>query len=166
MKITRFVLVAVVLVTGGCGAPAAPTATVATSPTIPVSTGAASPSPVVETAAPTLAATSEEASSAPPGAISVDMGAFGPPRYVPDQVTVRTGEVVFFLRNVGDRYEGFHDFVIGPALYQALARSPALEGGDAVIFTIEDLPRGDYTFWCEIERHASLGMVGTLTVDP
>ena len=38
--------------------------------------------------------------------------------------------------------------------------------GDSVLFTVKDMPPGTYTFWCEVERHASLGMVGTLTVTP
>lgn len=56
--------------------------------------------------------------------------------------------------------------VMGPALYQVLARSSAIDRGDSAIFTVEDLPPGTYTFWCEVGRHVSLGMVGTLTVTP
>ncbi len=39
-------------------------------------------------------------------------------------------------------------------------------GASALIFTIDDLPAGTYAFWCEVEQHASQGMVGTLTTDP
>lgn len=167
---TTFILLAVVFATGGCGSSGASTVTDAIPATVPPSSGAASASPPAPTPDPTpdptLASTSEEASEAPPDAISIDMGVFGPPRFGPDQVTARAGEVVFFLENVGDQCEGYHDFVVGPALYQGLARSSTIKGGESVIFTIEDLPAGTYAFWCEVEQHASLGMVGTLTVDP
>ncbi len=114
----------------------------------------------------TLASTAEDAAEAPQGAIAIEMGVFGPPRFRPDQVTASSGQVILFLENVGDRYEGYHDFVIGEALYQALTRSPAINAGDSVVFTVKDMPPGTYTFWCEVERHASMGMVGTLTVTP
>lgn len=94
------------------------------------------------------------------------MGVFGPPRFAPDQVTARSGEVVLFLENVGDQYEGYHDFVIGPVLYQGIARSRTIKGGESVLFTIADLPAGTYAFWCEVDQHGSLGMVGALTAAP
>lgn len=164
------ILVALGPAMGGCGSAGTPSAISTDSPAASPSLSAALSSPPAgtpkPTPAPTLVSTSEKASQAPPDAVSIDMGAFGPPRFTPDQVTAKAGEVVFFLKNVGDQYEGYHDFVIGPVLYQGLARSPTINGGESVIFTIEDLPAGIYAFWCEVEQHASLGMVGALTVEP
>lgn len=138
--------------------------------TTPPPASAASPSALEATPEPTpgltLTSTAEETAEAPQGAIAIEVGAFGLPRFRPDQVTASAGQVVLFLDNVGDRYEGYHDFVLGEALYQALTRSPAINAGDSVVLTVNDIPPGTYTFWCEVERHASLGMVGTLTVTP
>lgn len=110
---TTLILLAAVLATGGCGSSDAPTAMSTALPAASSSPRTASPSPTAGTPEPTpaprLASTSEEASEAPPDAISIDMGAFGPPRFAPDQVMAKAGEVVFFLENVGDQYEGYHD---------------------------------------------------------
>lgn len=165
-----FKLMVLSLAIGACDSSGVTTQGPTPGQTTPPPASAASPSALEATPEPTpgltLASTAEDAAEAPQGAIAIEMGAFGPPRFRPDQVTATAGQVVLFLDNVGDRYEGYHDFVIGEALYQALTRSPAINAGDSVLFTVKDMPLGTYTFWCEVERHASLGMVGTLTVTP
>lgn len=166
----RFKLVVLSIAIGACNASGVtnqePTPGQSTLP--PAS--AASPRALEGTPEPTpgltLASKAEDAAEAPQGAIAIEMGVFGPPRFRPGQVTAKAGQVVLFLDNVGDRYEGYHDFVIGEALYQALTRSPTINADDSVLFTVEDMPSGTYTFWCEVERDASIGMVGTLTVTP
>lgn len=115
---------------------------------------------------PTLASTTVEANEAPPGAISIVMAQYL--RFIPDAVTAKAGTVVFFLRNDSGGDVEVHDFVIGRALHEPLARTPHVEHGKAVVFTVEGLTPGTYTFWCSIragdDDHAWYGMKGTLTV--
>lgn len=169
-------LIAVSYAIGGCGSagpvaatPAADQATVPSPMTASGSplAGTAEPAaPTKPTPAPTLASTMSEATQAPAGAISVAMGKSSPPRFFPDHLTSKAGEVVFFLTSVRSFFSDYHNLAIGPALHRVLARSRAIQPRHSALFTVEDLPPGSYTFWCEISGHWSNGMVGTLTVTP
>ena len=92
----------------------------------------------------------------------------GPPEpfYHPDQLTITAGKAVFFLTNVPGVLPAPHNLAIGPALREVLVRSRAVSSRRSAVFTVEDLPAGTYVFWCEVEDHAALGMVGSLTVTP
>jgi plastocyanin len=61
--------------------------------------------------------------------------------------------------------------LIGPSIGQALASSEDVNRNESVIFTVNGVTPGTYTFWCSIvapggATHASFGMVGTLTITP
>jgi plastocyanin len=164
-------LVGGAFVIGGCGA-GAPRVT-------PVSPSAALASPLagspLATPAAALNSTTETASQAPAGAIAIAMITLpnARPRYEPDNATARAGTVTFFLENIP--YPPFapnHDMLIGPAIYEALAWTPAIRVNQKVAFTVHDLRPGRYVFWCSVKdvgnelSHAGQGMVGTLTINP
>lgn len=145
--------------TSSAAASAAASATLAGSAS---PTKAPTPSPL-----PTLPSTTEEATEAPEGAISITMTFAGAPRFEPDRVTAKTGPVVFFLQNVS--VAGFrldHDMLIGPKVYKVLAGTPRVKPDASVIFTVDGLTPGTYAFWCQVPPHAANGMVGTLTITP
>ncbi len=126
---------------------------------------------------PTLASTSVVASKAPKGAIPVVMTAVGDsehgkPVYQPDKITAKAGTVVFFIQNVPPAWASpDHNMQIGPSVGTSLAGSTDVNRNENVIFTVNDLMPGTYTFWCSIvapggTTHASFGMVGELTITP
>jgi plastocyanin len=92
----------------------------------------------------------------------------GPPKpyFLPDELTVKAGRTVFFLTNVPGALPVTHNLAIGPTLREVLVRSRAVLYRRSAVFTVEDLPAGDYVFWCEVDEHAAMGMVGSLTVTP
>lgn len=178
-----FLLVAITLAFGGCGTAgtASTISTTTASPdnapspsAVPVNTPAAIPSPTpTPTPIPTLASTTENASTAPRGAISIKMTVpNGEPRFQPDHVTARSGTVVFFLENVpGPIFDPDHNMQIGPAIGQVTAGTPRIRATETATFTVKDLTSGTYVFWCPVvglngEIHAKFGMVGTLTITP
>jgi plastocyanin len=155
---------------------AAPSAVVDTPPATSSRTPAPTPSP-------TLASTTENASAAPAGAIPIQMTAVDAPRFKPDTVTAKAGTVVFFLENIpGPIFSPDHNMRIGPANVQfyadgsvssgqVLAGTPNIRPKGRATFTVNGLTPGTYVFWCSVEtpgfgNHASIGMVGTLTVTP
>lgn len=85
-----------------------------------------------------------------------------PPHFVPEALMATAGDVVFFLDNVSSRP---HTLAIGPRLHDPIVVSDFVEMGTAAVFTVRDLGAGEYIIWCTIGDHASLGQVGTLTVD-
>lgn len=142
---------------------ARPTATVIASPT-------PAPAPTIPPTAtplPTLATTFEPAESAPPEAIAVQLGTCCALRFVPNILTAEAGTVALFLTNFpNEQYPYSHDIRIGKVQGQAIAVSPVLKNGETGLLTIDDLPAGDYVFWCVVNAHDAQGMVGTLTVTP
>lgn len=124
-----------------------------------------------EPAAPTLAATAEEADEAPAGAIEILL-TFGP-KFEPEEVSAPAGTIVFFLRNdQGDGPPAIHNFLLGTSIEEPpLAASPTLATGQAVVFTVDGVEPGTYVYWCTLPSpdgspHSAAGMVGTLTVTP
>lgn len=117
---------------------------------------------------PTLASTTVDAIVAPPGAISFKLTEDAGPRFQPSQATAKTGKVVIFLQNVLNVDAGpfDHNFAIGPKLHVPLANSTFIHSEKSAVFTVNGLPAGTYTFWCQVSDHAAKGMVGTLTVTP
>jgi plastocyanin len=100
------------------------------------------------------------ATSAPAGAISVDMTG-PPPKFVPADLVAPTGDLVFFLHN---KSQGIHTLAIGRELHKALVSSSQVLHGQAAVFTVRGLQAGHYVIWCTIDGHAEEG-VGTLTVN-
>lgn len=177
---TRTVLAGLTAVTlalgaGACSTPSATSDAASWAPTAPAASAetsagpAASPSrPPKATPIPTLAHTSEEATAAPTGAISIQMMLESGPRFVPDQVTAAAGTVTFFIQNMRPSLFSAqeHNLAIGPEIGKVLARSPFVRVDKAAVLTVEGMTPGTYTFWCEVGVHASEGMVGTLTITP
>ncbi len=177
---TRAVLTILACVTlalgaGACSSPspasdtAGSTPAATTSMAAPSTEAAASPTqPPKPTPIPTLPTTSEDATEAPSGAISIQMKLESGPRFTPDQVTATAGTVVFFLQNM--RPSLFmaqeHNLAIGTEIGKVLARSPFVRVDKAAVLTVEGMKPGTYTFWCEVGVHAAEGMVGTLTITP
>jgi len=105
--------------------------------------------------------TTEAATSAPAGAISVDMTG-PPPKFVPADLVAPAGDLVFFLHN---KSQGIHTLAIGRELHKALVSSSQVLHGQAAVFTVHGLQAGHYVIWCTIDGHAEEGMVGTLTLN-
>jgi plastocyanin len=126
----------------------------------PKRTAAATPGPI---------GTTTVASSPPPGAIAIrtEGDAF---RYTPSAITVDAGTVSFFISNVRAAGGGGrqHDMAIGATLGRALVKSAPIDQGRPAIFTVQDLPPGDYVYFCTVKEggstHYAVGMKGTLTV--
>jgi plastocyanin len=102
-----------------------------------------------------------EADTAPPGAVTITIDGL---KFLPDELTVKAGTVVFFLDTTAGLYP--HNMLIGagPAEGPPLATSQTLSETQSAIFTVHDLPPGTYTFWCSLRDHVLAGMKGTLTV--
>lgn len=92
-----------------------------------------------------------------------------PPRFLPDQLTVSAGDVVFLLVNTSANELGQfmrHTMAIGPDQGQPpVAISKRVVQGTSAAFTVPGLEAGEYVFWCTIQVHSSEGMVGTLKVE-
>jgi plastocyanin len=159
----RTISIALATLMAGCAAPAAQSASDTTAASV---TGQPSMS-----AAPTLAFTVEEADEPPAGAIEILL-TFGP-KFEPEEVSASAGTIVFFLQNdQGDGPPATHNFWLGTSVDEPpLATSPVLSSGQAVVFTVEAVEPGTYTYWCTVPSpdgspHSASGMVGTLTVTP
>jgi uncharacterized cupredoxin-like copper-binding protein len=71
------------------------------------------------------------------------------------KTVVHRGTVTFQITNVG-KVE--HDFAL------PTARSATINGGEKTTLVAKFSKPGKYTFICTVEGHASLGMMGRLTV--
>ena len=114
----------------------------------------------------TFQATVEAATTAPGGAIAIEMSYAGEtPQYLPNKVEAPAGTVVLFFTNT-DKVTERHDFHIGPEIGVIQARMASIGGQTSATVTLADMPAGTYTFWCSVQDHYKVGMVGTLTVGP
>jgi plastocyanin len=161
-----------VILCGGCGggSPSATPEQASTPAATTASTSAPTSAPTTTAPLATFATTSERAASPPPGAVVLDLTfVHDQPRFQPNAVQASAGTVTFFLRNV-PYLTVPHDFRLGPAVGQRQAGSPLIQAGQSITFTVENLPPGRYTFWCDVSgggtAHYAEGMVGTLTVVP
>jgi uncharacterized cupredoxin-like copper-binding protein len=114
-----------------------------------------------------LDSVTEIGTEAPPGSVRVDL-TVKPFRFMPDQLTVPAGDVVFFLVNATpEGSPGTHALSIGTASREEVAAaSGSVAPGESASFTVMGLKSGDkFIIWCPIEPHAAQGMVGTLTVE-
>jgi plastocyanin len=161
------------IVAGCAGAPAvnqSPTPTtieLTASPTpTPSPSAVVSPSaPVLASPTPVLDSTTEPATEAPVGSISLKMQG-PPPVFRPVTLGATAGDVTFFLENRSPRDpHGRHNLAIGYSLGDPLVVSDLVEGGASAVFTVYDLEPGEYVTWCTFPDHAALGQVGRLTVE-
>jgi len=95
---------------------------------------------------------------APAGSTTVTAMDF---QFKPRAISVTSGKVVFFLVNNGP---SAHDMVVADSTGKAVARSSLVQSGDTFTFTIDNLPPGNYIYYCDMPGHRAAGMQGTLTV--
>jgi plastocyanin len=79
----------------------------------------------------------------------------------PDKVTLKPGTYTFNVTNVGQFPHDLH--VAASADGTEVGGSTVVAAGKTVSFTIT-LQAGQYTTWCAVDAHRSLGMQGTITV--
>lgn len=169
-------LVMIVGLAVACGCTSAPVATVAGSPVGPSAAPPSRPAAVAtvrptSTARPSpgrslLPSTTVRATEAPDGSIKIVM--FGPPpKFRPDALRVPAGDVVIYLQNdsPGGDPHGTHGLAIGRNRDHPIAVSDSVPAARRAVFTVHDLPPGEYVMWCTFLDHASLGQIGTLTVE-
>jgi plastocyanin len=79
----------------------------------------------------------------------------------PATLTLKPGTYTFHLQNVGQFPHDLH--VAAAADGTEIGASSVITAGQSGSFTIT-LKAGQYTMWCAVDAHRSLGMQGTLTV--
>lgn len=105
-----------------------------------------------------LAACGGSSNPQPAGSTKVTLTEF---KFDPSTISVTHGKVVFFLVNGGTIS---HDLVVTDSSGNRLGASELISAGDSAVLTIDNLPAGTYTFFCDQPGHEQQGMKGTLTV--
>ncbi len=95
----------------------------------------------------------------PAGSIKVTMTEFN---FDPGTINAPAGKVVFYLVNAGSASS--HDFIIRDSNNTRVAGSELVSVGDSIVFTVDNIPAGTYTYFCDQPGHEGSGMKGTLTV--
>lgn len=150
------VLLAVVVV--GCGRSPAVSATPTATSTVVAHPPPTEPPPSVTATPSGITATVLAVTEAPAEAVEVDMEL---PYFDPKEITAAGGSVSFFLTSAKGAN---HNMMIGPALLERWASSGNVRSGESVLFSVQGLPPGTYTYWCNVDKHYEFGMVGTLTI--
>jgi plastocyanin len=104
-----------------------------------------------------LAACGGSSGGQPAGSTKVTLTEF---KFDPGTVSVPHGKVVLYLVNAGTTS---HDLIIRDSSSSRVAGSDLISAGDSVVFTVDNLPAGTYTFFCDQPGHEAAGMKGTLT---
>lgn len=117
-----------------------------------------------ESAEPAVTATTEPATEAPDDAVVVEVGPG--PNFIPEELSVPPGTVTFFLDGSAIEEGITHNMNIGLELppEAPLVASDFLTAGESATFTVSGLEPGSYVFWCSVDEHHAIGMVGTLEV--
>jgi plastocyanin len=105
-----------------------------------------------------LAACGGSSGGQPAGSTKVTLTEY---KFDPSTISVTHGKVVFFLVNGGTIS---HDLVVTESSGNRIGASELISAGDSAVLTIDDLPAGTYTFFCDQPGHEQAGMKGTLTV--
>ena len=105
-----------------------------------------------------LAACGGSSAGQPAGSTKVTLTEF---KFDPSTISVAHGKVVFFLVNGGTIS---HDLVVTDSSGNRMGASELISAGDSAVLTIDNLPAGTYTFFCDQPGHEQQGMKGTLTV--
>jgi plastocyanin len=95
----------------------------------------------------------------PAGSIMVTMTEY---KFDPSTIQVASGKVVFYLVNAGNNQS--HDMIIKDSAGKIVAGSSLVTAGDTLVFTVDTIAPGAYTFICDQPGHEQSGMKGTLTV--
>jgi plastocyanin len=106
-----------------------------------------------------LAACGGNSPAQPAGSIKVTMTEF---KFDPSTINAPAGKVVFYLVNAGNNTS--HDFIIRDTSGTRVAGSELLSAGDSLVFTVDSIAAGTYTYFCDQPGHEASGMKGTLTV--
>jgi plastocyanin len=96
--------------------------------------------------------------SQPAGSTKVTLTEF---KFDPSTLNVPSGKSVFFLVNAGTTS---HDMIIRDSSNNRVAGSELISAGDSFVFTVDSIPAGTYTIYCDQPGHEASGMKGTLTV--
>jgi plastocyanin len=94
----------------------------------------------------------------PAGSTKVTMTEF---KFDPSTISAPHGKVVFFLVNSGATS---HDMIIRDSSNNRLNASELVSAGDTFVFTVDSIPAGTYTYFCDQSGHEASGMKGTLTI--
>ena len=97
-------------------------------------------------------------SAQPAGSIKVTLTEF---KFDPSTISAPSGKVVFYLVNAGTTS---HDMIIRDSSNNNIDSSDLISAGDTFIFTVNSIPAGTYTFFCNQAGHEASGMKGTLTI--
>ena len=95
----------------------------------------------------------------PAGSIKVTMSEF---KFDPSTVSAPGGKVVFYLVNAGNNTS--HDMIIRDSGGSRVAGSELVSAGDSIVFTVDNIAAGTYTYYCDQPGHEASGMKGTLTI--
>ena len=98
------------------------------------------------------------ASAQPAGSIKVTLTEF---KFDPSTISAPNGKVVFYLVNAGTTS---HDMIIRDASNNRVDGSDLISAGDTFVFTVNSIPAGTYTYFCDQSGHEASGMKGTLTI--
>jgi plastocyanin len=96
--------------------------------------------------------------SQPAGSTKVTMTEFA---FAPADITAPSGKVVFFLVNSGTTA---HNLIIRDSSGKRITGSSLVSAGDSSVFTVDSIPAGTYTIFCDQQGHEASGMKGTLTI--
>ena len=97
-------------------------------------------------------------SSQPAGSIKVTLTEF---KFDPSTISAPSGKLVFYLVNVGTIS---HDLIIRDASNNRVDGSDLMSSGDTLVFTVNSISAGTYTYFCDQSGHEASGMKGTLTI--
>ena len=97
-------------------------------------------------------------SAQPAGSIKVTLTEF---KFDPSTISAPSGKVVFYLVNAGTNS---HDMIIRDSSNNRIDGSELVSAGDTFVFTVNSIPAGTYTFFCDQQGHEASGMKGTLTI--
>ena len=97
-------------------------------------------------------------SSQPSGSIKVTLTEF---KFDPSTISAPNGKVVFYLVNAGTTS---HDLIIRDSSGSRVSGSELISAGDSFVFTVNSIPAGTYTYFCDQPGHEDSGMKGTLTI--
>jgi plastocyanin len=105
-----------------------------------------------------LAGCGGSSSPQPSGSIKVTLTEF---KFDPSTISAPSGKVVFYLVNAGTTS---HDLVIRDGSGNRIDGSELMSAGDTLVFTVNSIAAGTYTYFCDQSGHEASGMKGTLTV--
>ena len=97
-------------------------------------------------------------SGQPAGSIKVTLTEF---KFDPSTISAPSGKVVFYLVNAGTTS---HDLIIRDSSNNRVDGSELISAGDTFVFTVNSIPAGTYTYFCDQQGHEASGMKGTLTI--